>query len=55
MLVLPGLHQAPDRGCRQAGRVRAQQRCERILELARGDALQVSQGSNSSTFLARRR
>jgi hypothetical protein len=44
MLVLPGGHQAADRRRRKAGRVRSQQDGERLLELTRGDALQVQPG-----------
>jgi hypothetical protein len=44
MILLPRAHQATDRGRRQARRVRAQQRRERVPELPGGDALQVQPG-----------
>jgi hypothetical protein len=46
MLVLPGARQAADGRRRQAGRVRAQQNRERVLELARGHALEVEPGQD---------
>ena len=44
VLLLPSAHQATDGGRRQARRVRTQQDRECVLELTRGDALQVKPG-----------
>ena len=44
VLLLPGRHEAADGRRRQPGRVGAQQRRQRLLELAGGDALQVEPG-----------
>src|SRR4051794_22250141 len=44
MLLLPGFGQSPHGRCRQARRLRPEQRCQRLRELAGGHALQVEPG-----------